>query len=260
MKNPWLAWYPGDYLSKTRALTMAQHGAYTLLLWEYYINGPIPAIAQQVMNICLANAEQDKIDVGLVLSKFFTLKDGYYRHNRADEEINKRQDISNKRVVAAKSRHKVASISSAIAQQMTTQPQPQPQPQLQKSKSKSFVKPSLEEVQAYCQERGNTVNPEAWLDYYDSNGWHVGRNSMKNWKAAVRYWERNGNTNDGGRYAERQVSKNEQRVAENRKAILVGLGFIQETGRSEPDLQDSDAAGRSAGLATLAYRAKSRSN
>ena len=55
--------------------------------------------------------------------------------------------------------------------------------------SNSFVKPTLEEVKAYCEERKNTVNAEQFVDYYTSNGWKVGRNSMKDWKAAVRTWE-----------------------------------------------------------------------
>jgi hypothetical protein len=50
---------------------------------------------------------------------------------------------------------------------------------------------SIEEVSAYCQERGNKVDPQAWLDRYTANGWRVGRNPMKDWTAAVRQWERN---------------------------------------------------------------------
>ena len=58
--------------------------------------------------------------------------------------------------------------------------------------AKIFKKPTLEEVRAYCQERGNSVNPEKWYDHYTSNGWKVGKNPMKDWKAAVRTWERSG--------------------------------------------------------------------
>ena len=53
-----------------------------------------------------------------------------------------------------------------------------------------FTPPTLEDVRAYCQERKNNVDPERWLDHYTSNGWKVGRNPMKDWKAAVRTWER----------------------------------------------------------------------
>ena len=44
---------------------------------------------------------------------------------------------------------------------------------------------------AYCAERQNSVDPEKFISYYESNGWMVGRNKMKDWRAAVRTWERN---------------------------------------------------------------------
>ena len=56
---------------------------------------------------------------------------------------------------------------------------------------KRFAKPTLEDVQAYCLERGNNVDAEKWFNYYSANGWKVGKNPMKDWKAAVRTWERN---------------------------------------------------------------------
>ena len=60
-----------------------------------------------------------------------------------------------------------------------------------KRSAKRFTPPTLEEVQAYCEERHNFVDAEKFIDYYTSNGWKVGKNSMKDWKAAVRTWERN---------------------------------------------------------------------
>ena len=52
--------------------------------------------------------------------------------------------------------------------------------------------PSLSEVESYCRERGNQVNPQRFMDFYTANGWRVGKNPMKDWKAAVRSWESNG--------------------------------------------------------------------
>ena len=60
------------------------------------------------------------------------------------------------------------------------------------TKKKRFVKPTVEEVKQYCIERNNCVNAEQFYDYYESNGWKVGKNAMKDWKACVRTWERNG--------------------------------------------------------------------
>lgn len=58
-------------------------------------------------------------------------------------------------------------------------------------KQKRFVKPTLEEIKAYCLSRQNNVDAERFYDYYESNGWRVGKSPMKDWKAAVRTWERN---------------------------------------------------------------------
>lgn len=54
---------------------------------------------------------------------------------------------------------------------------------------KTFKPPALEEVAAYCAERGNGVDPVKWHSHYSANGWKVGKNPMKDWQAAVRTWE-----------------------------------------------------------------------
>lgn len=55
---------------------------------------------------------------------------------------------------------------------------------------KRFVKPTLLELQQYCQEARLHINCDAFLDYYEANGWKVGRDSMKDWRAAARNWAR----------------------------------------------------------------------
>lgn len=77
-------------------------------------------------------------------------------------------------------------------------------------KEKKFKKPTVDEVSEYCKLRNNNINAEQFIDYYNSNGWKVGKNSMKDWKATVRTWERrnNGkstkqtNRSDGSEYEE----------------------------------------------------------
>ena len=54
---------------------------------------------------------------------------------------------------------------------------------------KRFTPPTVDEVREYCEERGNSVDPQRFVDYYSSNGWMVGKTKMKDWKAAVRTWE-----------------------------------------------------------------------
>ena len=56
--------------------------------------------------------------------------------------------------------------------------------------TKTMRVPTRDEVREYCMQRGNTVDADRFVDYYSSNGWMVGKNHMKDWKAAVRVWER----------------------------------------------------------------------
>lgn len=58
------------------------------------------------------------------------------------------------------------------------------------TKRKNFIKPTIEEIQQYCSERNNGINAEAFYDFYESKGWLVGKNKMKDWKACVRTWEK----------------------------------------------------------------------
>ena len=52
-----------------------------------------------------------------------------------------------------------------------------------------FIPPTVEEVRAYCAERGNTIDAQIFVDFYDANGWMRGKNHIKDWRACVRTWE-----------------------------------------------------------------------
>ena len=78
--------------------------------------------------------------------------------------------------------------------------------------TKGFVQPSIEEVQQYITEQGYHVDAERFVDYYTSNGWMVGKNKMKDWKAAVRTWERK------EKETENATSNIFQQIAQERKA------------------------------------------
>lgn len=87
-----------------------------------------------------------------------------------------------------------------------------------------FVKPSVDEVKAYCEERNNGIDAEAFIDFYESKGWKIGKDSMKDWKAAVRNWER---------------SKKER--AGNSKSVSGKGSGYSGTNASEPDTWKYDA-------------------
>ena len=76
-----------------------------------------------------------------------------------------------------------------------------------------FHLPTLQEVKDYCLQRQNNVDAERFIDYYTSNGWRVGKNPMKDWKAAVRTWERQGWNGYGYGGRPQQAAKQQIREA-----------------------------------------------
>ena len=67
---------------------------------------------------------------------------------------------------------------------------------------KRFTPPTVDEVAAYCGERNNRIDPQTFVDFYASKGWVVGKSKMKDWKAAIRTWEKR----DGNSQPERKVN------------------------------------------------------
>ena len=75
---------------------------------------------------------------------------------------------------------------------LAAEPQPEEKPaqeiQQEKPKRKNFVKPTVEEIAAFCKEKNYNINAQQFYNYYESNGWKIGRNAMKSWQAAVQNW------------------------------------------------------------------------
>ena len=72
-----------------------------------------------------------------------------------------------------------------------------------------FTPPTVEEVTAYCKERGNKVDAEQFIAFYTSKGWMVGKNKMKDWKACIRTWERRDAKPTEVRYSQRTYTDEE---------------------------------------------------
>ena len=100
------------------------------------------------------------------------------------------------------------------------------------TKRKRFEKPTLSQITQYCLERNNNVNAEQFYDYYESNGWKVGKNSMKDWKAAVRTWERNG--------YDKPIKKknNKQDALNDMRDLMNEYGGVNEQS-NEPSTEDT---------------------
>nr|DAX87444.1 MAG TPA: replisome organizer protein [Caudoviricetes sp.] len=100
------------------------------------------------------------------------------------------------------------------------------------TKRKRFEKPTLSQITQYCLERNNCVNAEQFHDYYESNGWKVGKNAMKDWKACVRTWERNG--------YDKPIKKknNKQDTLNDMRDLMNEYGGVNEQS-NEPSTEDT---------------------
>ena len=106
------------------------------------------------------------------------------------------------------------------------------------TKRKRFEKPTLSEIKEYCIERNNNVNAEHFFDYYESNGWKVGKNSMKDWKAAVRTWERSEYRKPNSKKNSKEDAIN---VVNNLMNKLGGVDTEQSTTDSESTIDVTDS-------------------
>lgn len=82
-----------------------------------------------------------------------------------------------------------------------------------------FTPPTLEEVTEYCQERKNNVNPQKFIDFYESKGWMIGKNKMKDWKASVRTWE-NKDTKANGKKPQYKQFEHKDELSDLEKELL----------------------------------------
>ena len=76
---------------------------------------------------------------------------------------------------------KVSEVKDSIGEEKKTDKPP---------RATRFTPPSVDEVRAYCAERRNSVDAQRFVDFYQSKGWRIGKETMRDWKAAVRTWER----------------------------------------------------------------------
>ena len=129
---------------------------------------------------------------------------------RIDAEAEKYRSISEKRKEAAQKRYqqyqqrtkpaREEPAKTKQAEQKTATPEESPaESQTAKpKKAAAFVKPTVEEIRAYCEERKNGLDAQAFFDFYESKGWKVGAAKMKDWRASVRTWEQRRKTEQTG--------------------------------------------------------------
>ena len=188
-KDPAFLFYTSDFLTGTMTMNNEQVGKYIRLLCLQHQKGILTE--KDMLFICQSYDED-------IYSKFIQSKDGFY-NERLRLESEKRalyslSRASNRSKLNKKqSKKHMKKICKSYVQHMENE---NVNINIDINKNNKNKKPSIDEIKSYCLERKNKVNPENFFNYYESNGWRVGKNPMKDWRAAVRTWEKN-NFNTG---------------------------------------------------------------
>lgn len=146
-------------------------GVYTFLCNKLYENGGSIPVARAMSFKCMLRTTVDKISA-VIHSCMYTTGD-MLRCPSVDERISHEMSLRLVRRGAAEKRWK--------ASEKTTVATP-------KTRSAAFVKPTVAEIREYMKSKGYNVFAEEFYDYYESNGWMIGKCHMKDWKATVRRW------------------------------------------------------------------------
>jgi hypothetical protein len=177
-KDPAVLLYTQDFIAGTILMTDEQRGKYILLLCFQHQKEYLTE--QDMLKIC---GTYDSV----IWEKFNKEGDKYF-NIRMREESEKRRTWcdsrrKNRRNKIDKSDYKGKSSEHHMSQHMANE---------NENKNGSKInKPTIDEIKKYCVERNNSVSSEKFFDFYESKGWLVGKNPMKDWKAAIRNWENN---------------------------------------------------------------------
>ena len=196
-RDPAFLFYSSDFLIGTFGMSDAQVGQYIRLMCLQHQKGHLP---EQLIKSITGGV----FDPG-VMEKFEQDDDGLYYNVRLEEESKKRAKYSESRRQNRLKYNTSSSYDNHMSNTCASQDKHMVNENVnvnintisstEKDSTKvdkpRFTPPALDDVKAYCIERKNTVDPEHWYSYYEANGWMVGRNKMKDWKASVRTWEKN---------------------------------------------------------------------
>lgn len=154
MSRPWFPFYVGDYVRDTARLTTEGHGAYLLLMLDYWANGAPPDDDETLSSIARLPLEQ-WVKLRPKIATFFDVADGKWSHGRIEKELAEAEEKHQKRVNAGKAggeakakSQKSSSNATSNTEALSYQPQPQPQPCIKKEKHSSATRPANEDFEA----------------------------------------------------------------------------------------------------------------
>jgi hypothetical protein len=187
-KDPAFLFYSSDFLTGTMFMDNEQVGKFIRLICAQHQKGRLTE--KDMLKICGTHDED-------IFEKFALDGAGLYYNERLEQEVEKRKAYSESRRNNRKKKEDMIDTSLSYVQHMENENENEniiDNVVIDKpieEKPKRFVKPTIEQLEAYMEERGMNNVANRFYDHYESNGWKVGKNSMKDWKASVRTWEPN---------------------------------------------------------------------
>jgi uncharacterized protein YdaU (DUF1376 family) len=182
----------GDFNNATRHLTRLEKSIYRDLIELYYdTEMPLQCDRNALARKILVIGPEELTAMDAVLDEFFTLEGENWHHERCDLELSKIYEKSDRARVSAEKRwakHNKKKAKNADAMRTHSEGNATQDPITQVTTT--TARPTIDEISAYVETRTIKIDPSTFLDYYTANGWKVGRNPLKDWKAAVRNWEK----------------------------------------------------------------------
>jgi hypothetical protein len=187
-KDPAFLFYSSDFLTGTMFMDNEQVGKFIRLICAQHQKGRLTE--KDMLKICGTHDED-------IFEKFALDGAGLYYNERLEQEVEKRKAYSESRRNNRKKKEDMIDTSLSYVQHMENENENEniiDNVVIDKpieEKPKRFVKPTIEQLEAYMEERGMNNIANRFYDHYEANGWKIGKNSMKDWKASVRTWEPN---------------------------------------------------------------------
>lgn len=191
-KQETLTLFP-EVLTATRKLTDEQFGILMRAAFEYRFNGTDYSSDDPAIDTAFQF-------VASQIDRYRDICDIKAKAAKERWDARRAEEIDSKGTDGYTSMHMVQSDAPIHSSPIQSFPLPSSNKEIKADKPptrKRFAPPTVDEVRAYCTEKGYTIDPQRFVDYYTSNGWRVGKNPMKDWKAAVRTWNGKEKTSNG---------------------------------------------------------------
>jgi len=197
-KAPAFQFYVKDWLSDSQ-LKMVSHSTKGIwidllcFMWDAPERGQVTGTMEQIKRMVGATDTDFTlfIEEAKTLSFcYFSVTDSLLVTVRNRRMYRDAKDQENNRLRQQRHREKQKSNGEVTPPSSSSSPSPKKK-RIYKGKQVSPIPPQIEDVISYCKERNNGIDPRKWYDHYEARGWMIGKNKMKDWKAAVRTWENN---------------------------------------------------------------------